>query len=456
MAGLLSKAPGGVTAREAALRALAMYRRGNSLPDEALERYTAEMPARESALAMKLLSGVLQNKALCDYYISCYSKMKLNRIEPQVLDILRISVYQIVFLTRIPRSAAVNEGVSLCAKHADRRSSGYVNAVLRKVSQAAETNALPQITGLNAEEILSVRYSHPEWLVRELCDELGSDEAELFLEANNADDVPVCAQVNTLLTNTEDVLRELGACGAEVSRHDWLPDCVLLKGAGDITRLEAFRNGHIYIQDAAARLAVTAAAPKPGMLVIDGCAAPGGKSFASAIAMENKGRIVAADVTDDKLLRIKQSAERLGIKIIDTVINDATAVRGDITDIIPHKADIVIADVPCSGFGVIRKKPDIRYKSAQMTEYLPAVQREILKGLSAYVRPGGVLLYSTCTVLKRENGDVIDWFLSENADYRLESFSLPHIGDITTGFCTLMPHIHGTDGFFICKLRRRT
>lgn len=435
-----------LTAREAALKALAAYRRGHSLPNEALEIYTSAMPARDSALAMKLLFGVLQNMALCDYYISGYSNIKLSRIEPQVLDILRLSVYQIVFLSRIPRSAAVNEGVSLCAKHADRRASGYINAVLRKISQAAGTGTLPQITGRGVEETLSVRYSHPLWLVRELCKDLGAAETEQFLASNNAEDVPVCAQVNTLLTDTDEVIRELSDCGAEALPHEWFPDCVLIRGAGDITQLDAFRNGHIYVQDAAARLAVEAAGPKPGMLVIDGCAAPGGKSFASAIAMDNKGRIVSADIAEDKLRRIDQGAKRLGLKIIETVLSKDLS----------GTADIVIADVPCSGFGVIRKKPDIRYKSAQMAEKIPEVQKQILQSLSAFVRPGGVLLYSTCTVLKRENEDVIGWFLSENTDYYPESYTLPHIGNISNGYCTLTPHMHGTDGFFICRLRRMT
>lgn len=486
------------TAREAALKALAAYRRGKSLPDEALEQSIAAMAARDSALAMKLLYGVLQNMALCDYYISYYSSIKLNRIEPRVLDILRLSVYQIVFMTRIPHRAAVNEGVSLCAKHAGQRTVRYVNAVLRKVSQAAGASSLPPVTGSNFEEILSVRYSHPLQLVRKLCEDLGAEDAEQFMAENNSDEVPVCVQVNTLLTDTDEVLRELCAEEINASPHDWLMSCVQLRSAGDITRLTAFRKGHIYVQDAASRLAVTAAALQPGMFVLDGCAAPGGKSFASSIDMKNSGRVISIDITREKLLRITQGAERLGISNIETVLNSprddnagrdsvcessvcessagAAAAGGDIPgegvadgDIpgggvtgvstayaaFTGKADVVIADVPCSGFGVIRKKPDIRYKDMHAIDRLPGVQKDILQKLSECVKPGGALLYSTCTVLRRENEDVISSFLAENVDFSLESFTLPHIGTVIDGYCTLLPHIHGSDGFFICRLRRK-
>ena len=450
------------------------------MPNEALEKYASRLAARDCALAMRLLRGVLQNMALCDYYVSCFSSLKLNKIEPRVLDILRLSVYQLVFMNRIPHSAAVDEGVSLAAKYANQRASGFVNAVLRKVAEAAGKRDLPAIADCSAEQALSVRYSHPEWLIEELFESLGPESTELFLSANNADDLAICAQVNTLLANTDEVIKEFEADGVDAKRHEWLGDCVTIRGAGDITQMNAFKNGHIYIQDAAARLAVTAAGPAPGMYIIDGCAAPGGKSFASALAMENSGRISAFDLTDEKLRMITAGAERLGINIIETAIslmtdtakagnagcasiNLGTGCGGDDHCALSNpglgdsesKADIVIADVPCSGFGVIRKKPEIRYKTAKMIENLPSIQKSILCNLSNFVKPGGILLYSTCTVLKRENEDVTDWFLALDNNYVRESFSLPHIGEIITGHCTLLPHIHGTDGFYICKLRRK-
>jgi 16S rRNA (cytosine967-C5)-methyltransferase len=439
-----------MTAREAALKALGLYRQGKALPDKALDGLTGDMPQRESALAKQLLSGVLQNMALCDYYASHFSSIKLKKLEPRVLDILRLSVYQIVFLTKIPHSAAVNEGVALAAKHSNTRAAGFVNAVLRKIADAAEKNSLPAIAGNGESEKLSIEFSHPEWLVIELCESLGSNSAKSFLVANNDNDVPVTAQVNALLADTRDVLASLEADGVRASPHEWLDNCIELRGAGAVDRLAAFQRGHIYIQDAAARLAVLAADPSPGMFVIDGCAAPGGKSFAAAIAMQNTGQVVSCDIAEYKLRRIADGAKRLGIGVIDPVHMDASSAGGEFAE----KADVVFADVPCSGVGVIRKKPEIRYKTKQDISGLPDIQKRILLGLSAYVKPGGTLLYSTCSVLRAENEDVIEWFLGANNNFQTDGFSLPRLGNAPSGMCTLLPHIHGTDGFFICKLRR--
>jgi 16S rRNA (cytosine967-C5)-methyltransferase len=323
---------------------------------------------------------------------------------------------------------------------------------------------------------------------------LGEDACEAFLAADNDADLPVTVQVNTLLTDTDKALTALYADGVRAERHKWLDDCIELRGARGISRLDAFRNGSVYVQDAASRLAVCAADPGPGDIVIDGCAAPGGKSFASAIAMGNSGRIIACDIHESKLPRLVEGAKRLGITIIDSICRDMSALTpamqsnpqihispaqkevssptefADSNNNTPiasspshkcgideyiDKADIVFADVPCSGFGAIRKKPEIRYKPGSDISDLPDIQQKILTALSAYVKPGGTLLYSTCTILRRENEDIINEFLRNNDEFSTESFPLPGIGSVKSGMITLWPHIHGTDGFFICKLRRR-
>jgi len=440
------------SAREVALKALIAYRRNGAWPDLALgglfERY--DLPLRDRALAARISNGVIQNMMLCDYYIEYFSSISLKKLEPAVLDILRLSIYQLIYLDKIPPNAAVNEGVALAGKLSNPRAAGFVNAVLRKIASAAKSGALPDVAG-EATQRLSIQYSHPQWLVRELFEVLESDAVELFLIANNSSGVPISAQVNTLLADTDYVLDLLISGGVEAQRHEWLDGCIELRGAGNITRLSAFKKGYIYIQDAAARMAVTAAGPRPDDLIIDGCAAPGGKSFAAAIAMKNKGEIIALDINGEKLRRVEQSAKRLGITIIDAMEKDA--LTPDCALI--NKADIVLADVPCSGFGVIRKKPEIRYKSEQDITGLPDIQKQILSSLSQYVKPGGTLLYSTCTVLRRENESVIERFLSENKHFSAEGFSLPGAGRVDSGMITLWPHINGTDGFFICKLRRR-
>ncbi|SHH50154.1 16S rRNA (cytosine967-C5)-methyltransferase [Sporobacter termitidis DSM 10068] len=440
-----------VSAREAALKALTRYRRAGAYTDAALDAVLLkERPdSRDAALCTRIFYGVVQNSALIDHYIASFSTVRPSRMEPQVLDILRLSVYQLVFLSKIPVNAAVSEGVELVKKHANPRAAGLVNAVLRKIAQNLEQ--LPEVTGADTAEKLALQYSHPEWLVRAFIDRLGPDGAEALLKADNSD-AGVTALVNTLKADTESVLGSLRLNGVEAAAHPWLPNCVVLRNTRNIERLDAFRNGRIYVQDAAAALAVQAAAPAPGMFVLDGCAAPGGKSFTAAAAMHNSGRILSCDIHEKKLARVSEGAARLGFGIIETRVLDATAPEAALYD----SADVVIADVPCSGFGVIRKKPEIRYKKEEDTAGLPELQRRIADNLSKYVKPGGLLVYSTCTLLRRENEDVAAAFLSDHDDFYLEPFALPGpVGDVPSGMTTLWPQETGTDGFFICKLRRR-
>jgi len=440
-----------ITAREAALKTLGLYRSKNIWAEPALSGVieSAEMPRDDAALSAQIVYGVLQNKALCDHYAAFFSSIELRKLEPRVLDILRLSIYQIIFLTKIPHSAAVNEGVELARKYANPRAAGYVNAVLRKMAKAVEFGELPEVEG-NAEHTLSIRYSHPEWLVREFSSLLGYEGAEALLAANNAYEIPLTAQVNTLLTDTEEAIRLLADESVRAERHEWLDGCIELRVKGSVARLKAFRNGLIYIQDAASRLAVIAAGPAKGDFVIDGCAAPGGKSFASAIMMKDSGRITACDIHPAKIHVIEDGAKRLGISTISAIEKDSSKFADELIG----AADVVLADVPCSGFGVVRKKPEIRYKTERETAGLPDIQKKILSTLASYVAPGGSLLYSTCTLMRRENEDVIEWFLRENSQFSPEGYTLPGIGEVSSGMITLWPHINGTDGFFICKLRK--
>ena len=438
-----------MTAREMALKAIAASRKSGAWADIFLDNLIKkEKPdSRDAALATKICYGVLQNAALCDFYISAYSSVKPEKMEPLVADILRLSVYQILFLTKVPESAAVNEGVSLAKKYSNPGAAGLVNAVLRKIVQ--NKDSLPEIPARDTAKYLSIKYSHPEWLVRQFISEIGEDECEQLLRINNTQPA-ADIQINTLKTNREYVLEALNKAGVNVKKHPFLEDCLALTSPGDVTALRPFAEGGCFIQDAAARLAVIAAAPKPDMFIIDGCAAPGGKSFSAAVVMQNRGKILSCDLHEKKLRLITDGAKRLGIDIIATRCLDGRAEAPELM----QKADLVIADVPCSGLGVIRKKPDIRMKSNSEISGLPAVQYDILQNLSKYVRRGGALLYSTCTVLKRENEEVTDRFVSENSEFEYERFVLPGVGD-TTGKITLWPQRHGTDGFYISKLRRR-
>ena len=435
-------------AREVALLALSACERQGAWSDGYLKKAIrdAGLDGRDAALCSRLCFGVLQNRLLLDFWLAGQCSMPLNRLEDKVLQSLRLGLYQLRFLNRVPPSAAVDQSVALARKYArNLRAAGLVNGVLRGILRAGDS--LPE------PEDLSVRYSHPAWLVKEFSlalDQAGGGGVEPLLAADNAQP-PSAAQVNTCRAETSQVLASLRAQGVEVSPHPWLEGCLLLEGTGDLERLEAFQKGWIYIQDPAARLAVLAADPRPGMRVLDACAAPGGKSFAAALAMGDRGSILARDIHPHKEKLIQAGARRLGLGCIRTAVADARAHDPELEGAF----DLVLADVPCSGLGIIRKKPDIRYKDPRPLAGLPRVQGEILDSLCRYVRPGGALLYATCTLLERENGGVVRTFLDRHTDFTAVGFTLPGpVGEVPGGMCTLWPHIHGTDGFFFAKLRR--
>lgn len=431
------------SAREAALSALERCRRSgawsSNVMDSVITKYALD--GRAASLANRIFLGVLQNLSLCDFYIDSYCTAA--KIEPKVRDILRISVYQLVFMDKIPANAAVNEAVNLCKKLGYSRASGFVNAVLRKV--AANSDNLPEVKGTGTAEYLSVRYSHPLWLAEYMIKKHGYAFAEEFLAANNC--APeTCIQVNTLKISTDELLNRLKAADIECKKHDWIPDCLTV--SGNVTIMPGFDEGLFYVQDPAAKAAVLIAGLKPGMNVLDACAAPGGKSFAAAICMKNEGSILSCDLHEKKTRLIVSGAERMGFDIIETRAADAR-VHAD------GEYDAVIADVPCSGYGVIRKKPDIRYKSEDERRGLPQIQSAILENLASNVKCGGVLVYSTCTVFSEENEDVIRDFLAKHAEYTAEAFSLPCGITAESGMMTFWPNVNGTDGFFVCKLRRK-
>ncbi|NLB30000.1 MAG: 16S rRNA (cytosine(967)-C(5))-methyltransferase RsmB, partial [Clostridiales bacterium] len=327
-----------MTAREAAHSALRAFRSGRD--------YRAELgnlrDRREGALAMRIALGVVRNLALCDYYIASASSIKLSRIEPQALDILRAAVYQLAFLDKVPPSAAVNEAVKLARGKLNPRAAGFINAVLRKLSAG-----LPEIERLpDSASALALRYSHPEWLVREFIAEIGAEQTEVLLKLNNSEP-PVYARVNTLKTTPERLSDELSALGIGASMSQ-LRGTLELRSLRDMTALEPFKRGEFFIQDPSSTMAAMSVGAFPGARVIDACAAPGGKSFAMAIEMRDEGEVLAFD-TERRVPRIAEGASRLGLSIISARAGDSSVKNASLVD----SADCVLADVPCSGFGVI-------------------------------------------------------------------------------------------------------
>lgn len=430
-------------AREAAVFALERTRRDGAWPsalsDAMKTKY--DLDSRSLSLAVSISLGVLQSTALLDYYIDLNSK-SASKIEPKVRDIMRSGAYQLIFMDKIPASAAVNESVALCKKLGYSRVSGFCNAVLRKIASSADK--LPEPPGKGTAKYLSVKYSHPQQLAQYIVDRRGYDAAEAFLAADNT--IPdTCLQVNTLKITPDELMARLLAESIPCSMHPWLPNCIVT--AGSVSSMPGFDEGLFYVQDPAAKCAVLAAALEPGMYVLDSCAAPGGKSFAAAIAMRNEGSIDSCDLHDKKIRLISEGAQRLDISCINAFSHDAR-------EPFYRQYDAIIADVPCSGYGVIRKKPEIRYKPLEDSASMPAIQAAILENLSQYVKPGGVIVYSTCTVLGRENEDVVKAFLRAHAEFSAEGFTLPNGETAADGYITFWPDIHGTDGFFVSKLRR--
>lgn len=436
-----------MTGREAALQVLTACRKLDAWSDGSLKAAVRGLDRREAAFASRLTYGVLQNMALLDFYLGQYCTQSFQQLEPFVRDVLRLGAYQILFMDRVPDSAAVSQAVEMAKGHKRQRAAGLVNAVLRKLSQ--NKNHLPPIPASDTASYLSLRYSHPKWLVERLLDMLGREEAEAFLSMDNAG-APTTIQRNPLRCGGKELVDRLEGAGAVCSPHRWLPDCWEVAGAGDLEELPPFREGWFQVQDAAAKFAVLTAGPKPGDRVLDVCAAPGGKTFAAAMAMEDRGEIVACDIHRHKLELIEKSACRLGITCVKTELADGRENRADWNE----RFDLVICDVPCSGIGIIRKKPDIRYKDPAALGGLPAVQRAILENAGRYVRPGGILLYATCTVFPEENGQATEAFLQGHPEFRMEPFPLPEGTGETDGSLTLWPQRHGTDGFYLCKMRK--
>lgn len=431
-----------MAARDTALSVLIACRTKQAWADGALKEYLARdrLDTREAALASRLVYGVVQNRLLLDFYLASFLRGKLKDLQPVVLDILRLGACQILFFEKVPDSAAVNEAVNQGKRLANPRVASLINGVLRNLSR--QKNALPEPPDL------STRYSCPQSLTELLGRCVGPDKLEVLLRAQN--EVPaMTVQVNTLRITSEALTAKLQEQGIEVRPHPWCPDCLEVEGSGSLERLDAFREGLFYVQDPAARLAALAADVRPGMTVLDCCAAPGGKSFAAAIAMENRGTLLSRDLHAHKIKLIETGAARLGITILEAGVQDASKQVGEWIG----RFDRVICDVPCSGLGVIRKKPDIRYKDLGQISGLPEVQRRILETQSAYVKPGGALLYSTCTIVPEENSGVVADFLRAHPEFHREPMKLPIETD-NDGEVTLLPCDHGTDGFYLCLLRR--
>jgi len=407
---------------------------------------------KDTAFVKELVFGVYRNKLLLDYIIRKNSKLRLKKIEPKVLNILRMGVYQILFMDKVPDHAAVSESVSLAKKNSRGKVPGFVNAVLRSVLKNPKIN-LDELKG-DKIKYLSVLYSFPSELAEFFVNTFGETRAEKLLKASN-DTPELCVRVNTLKITRDELKEKLRAKGIE-TKDTPFTDCGLyLSGANEQIRKEF--SELFTVQDQSSQLSALSLLPEENDMVLDLCSAPGGKTTHMAELMNNKGKIYAFDLYEKRLLDVEKSAKRLGISIIETDVKDATIFDPDFEE----KADKILIDVPCSGLGIIRRKPDIKYKE-NITDFaeILSVQKSILENAKRYLKKGGRLVYSTCTVNPKENLEMINNFLKENPDFSLDPIESTHItGEIKerakSGYMEIFPDTDLSDGFFVCRLKKR-
>ena len=443
-----------MSAREAALLTLVAMERQKAWSNGHLKKVIQEehLDKRDAALATRLCFGVVQNKLLLDHYIQQFSTMKLQKMESKVRNSLRLGLYQMLFLTKIPVTAAVNESVELTKKHCKNpRAGGLVNGILRNL--ARNINELPALDRSSQTAYFSLLYSHPQWLVETWAKELDGEELETLLRWDNSEP-PVTVQVNTCRFETPKVVLALEREGVNVLPHPWLPDCLVLTDTGDLTQRTAWQEGMFYPQDPAARLAVLAAGLQPGETVLDACAAPGGKSLLLIEEMQDEGRLVSCDVSENRVQLIRKAVERMGFAHVEPRVSDGTRPDADLP-----MADAILVDAPCSGLGILAKKPDIRYKTLEKARHdeLLATQSAILDTAAAHLKEGGRLVYSTCTIDPAENEEQVRAFVGRHPEFRVVTPDVRFPAGMTVGDwgALSVPTRTGMDGFFLCAMQKR-
>ncbi|WP_058485315.1 16S rRNA (cytosine(967)-C(5))-methyltransferase RsmB [Defluviitalea phaphyphila] len=408
----------------------------------------------DKAFITEIVNGTLRYIKNIDYVINQFSKIKTNKMKPFILNVLRIGVYQILFMDKVPISAACNECVKITKKRGLKGLSGFVNGILRNIARNIDKISYPD-KNKNIVEYLSIKYSYPQWMIKYWLTSYSKEFVEELCEASNK--APqITIRCNRLKIDRSSLINILVKENIQVHSGLYTKEAINIKKTSAINQLDSFKKGLFQVQDESSILVGYVLNPNSGENILDVCAAPGGKATHCAELMNNDGEIIARDIHEHKLNLIRSSAKRLGIDIIKTEQYDATILDESKLETM----DKVIIDAPCSGLGIIRKKPDIKWKkSIEDLDKLVEVQRKILSVCSQYVKKGGVLVYSTCTISEKENIENIKWFIN-NFDFVLENIN-PYIpkklqcNTTKKGYIQLYPHIHKTDGFFIARLKRK-
>ncbi len=436
------------TAFKALKRVAAEASYSNLVLDGELEH--SSLDERDKRLAANIFYGVLENEQQLNYIIGKLLS-KSAKIERDVRILLRMGIYQIGFMDKIPDSAAVNETVTLSKKIGLSRASGFINGILRAYIRAGKQVALPD-RSVNESLFISVKYSCPLWLVDEWTSDYGAEICEKTL-AELSGRPPIYARINSTAVDYAAVCDSLATDGVECSKIEWIDNAVELVGTGNIEELEAYKNGWLHVQDLSSQLCCKVLGAKEGDTVLDACAAPGGKSFTTAEIMNGKGKVISCDIYEHRVGLIAEGAKRLRLGNIQPVVRDA--LTGENVD-----ADRVLCDVPCSGLGIIRRKPDIKNKKPETLAQLPQMQYDILCRSAESVRSGGTLVYSTCTLCPAENSEVVERFLCEHPEFEPYALNLPQniyhaVPEEPEHMLTLFPFTANSDGFFIARMKRK-
>ncbi|MCX7748113.1 MAG: 16S rRNA (cytosine(967)-C(5))-methyltransferase RsmB [Clostridia bacterium] len=409
----------------------------------------------DKAFVTDMVYGTLKWRLSIDWVIGHFSSVKIKKISPWILNILRMGVYQLLYMEKVPESAAVNESVNLAKRYGHTASSRFVNAVLRSIIKKKDEIHYPD-SQKDLEAYLSVKYSHPEWMVKNWVGRFGREFTEKLLQSNN--EIPdFSVRVNRIKVTKEELVEKFKEKDIPTENGKYLEEALVIKKPMAITKTDAFILGDFQIQDESSMLVARALDPQKDELVMDVCSAPGGKATHIAELMDNKGTVIARDIHPHKIELIKEAARRLGLQIIRAEVFDAQSVDPDYI----KKADRVLVDAPCTGLGIIRRKPDIKWaRDIEDKKEITKLQLKILSSASEYVKPGGVLVYSTCTIESEENEEIVEAFLKTKGEFELcdmeDVLPIPlKKNNQPRGMVQLYPHIDGMDGFFIAKMKRR-
>ena len=438
-----------MNSRELAFKVLVDIESNNNYSNISINKHfkNIDISNNERGLTTEIIYGVVEKKIYLDYIIDKLSKIKVQKLSNYVKIFLRMGIYQIVFLD-ISDYASVNETVNLAKKY-DKKSSGFVNAILRNLIR--NKDEILKIDAENENMYYSIKYSYSPWMIKTFIKDFGKEFTEDLLEANN-EKPNLYIRVNTLKISREKLMKEFDKISIKSYKVNDIEEALRVENLKNIENNDLFKKGFFTIQDISSMIVGKVMNPNKNSRVLDLCSAPGGKTTHIATLMENTGEVVSRDIFDHKLKLIKNSVDRLGLTNVKIEKSDASVIDKNIIE----NFDYVLCDVPCSGLGIIKRKPEIKYKSKEEIKDLPKLQYDILENASKYLKVGGVLIYSTCTILDSENISNVYKFLENNKNFELSKINEVNVDleNQENGYLKIYPNIHNMDGFFIAKLKK--